>query len=190
VINIISGRRAESLSLIIAIRGVKPTAAMRRVCLKLTYLSAVIAFVTVLSGCEQQQTTADEDTKNGSNFRLSIGHPKNGDLQHSQFVDLRKPDGQAVLDEALRKLTPQQYTIHIKRNDGTFFENYHPSPTPGINTAKTTISEVAHSVATDASAANDPNATQHVKVQSPQQLEAVLAAFAEPWPTAAPTITP
>lgn len=152
---------------------------MRKLCRSFAYLSAVIGFVTVISCCEKH-ITPDQNDK--AKFRLDIGRQKIGALENSEFVDLRKPDGKDVFDAALSKLPPEQYKIHFKADNGIFTEDYHPSSTPGINTEKTTTSELAKPGHAGDSTANDPNATYRVRSNNPKEISAVLDAFPTPTP--------
>ena len=70
--------------------------------------------------------------------------------------------------------------------DIRFKADPHASETPTYHPPTCTPSGAAQSSAGDASAANDPNATQHVRVQRVGDLDAVLAAFVEPSPTPTP----
>ena len=79
------------------------------------------------------------------------------------------------------------YQINFKATANATGTPYQPPCRVGsIKTEKITRSAIADNASGDASAANDPNATQHVRVQRAQDLDAVLAAFVEPSPTPTP----
>ena len=129
---------------------------------------AVIAIAAVLV------VRAIPQTPNGlphdKNFFLEIGKP-NGD-----FVDL-KPNGQPILDAALRVLGDGNYQIRLKPDaTATPIEDYHP-PKVTLKTDKVTTSDLAKN-----EPPGDPKATKQAKSNSAKEIQDVLDAFPSPSP--------
>jgi hypothetical protein len=104
------------------------------------------------------------------------------------------PVNKGKFDEALCDLDKQDPNDPGKKRGEyhiVFKASATASPTPeykpecrgvagNIKTEKVTKSAMADGASADASAANDPNATQHVRADSAQDLKAVLDAFTQP----------
>lgn len=158
---------------------------MKTVCRTISFAPlpiVAIAAMLCFQACPRQQMAAD---KNDSKLNLKIG-----DREKNHWVDVNQP----AFDAALTNLPKDaEWKISFLCNEGATPEddynpgdpNHHPMC---IKTDKVTKSDFADSAAAGASVANDPNATQHIRVQRARDLKAVLDAFAEPSPT--PPSTP
>lgn len=113
-----------------------------------------------------------------------------GDRANNQWVDV----DQTALDAALKQLPRDaEWNISFLCKDGGKPQDHYNLFDPNhlcVETHKIEKSQTANTEAGGASAANDPNATQHVRVNSPQDLEIVLAAFAKTSVSSTPTPTP
>jgi hypothetical protein len=135
----------------------------------------VIVAGLCLSACPHKEDIADDNDKR---FFLKIGHPdRNG------YADVKSQDD---FDAALIKVKNHggDFKIRYLCKEGANAQDpYNPEHhEPCDKTAQAVGSEAADRVA-----AGDPNATQHVRADSPQDLQAVLATFVEPSPTRAPS---
>jgi len=128
---------------------------------------AVIAIVT-LPGCEQKQVS--EECLTDKKFFLKFGGPTDNDYAD---VDTAK------FNAALCALKPDQYDVRfLATASSTPIPHYvPPCGTASINTDKITTSEAAKNAPAGESAANDPNATYHVKSNNLAEIKAVLEAF-------------
>jgi hypothetical protein len=131
----------------------------------LAFILAAIVIVTAISCCEKRLA-------GNAKFELKIGGPTK-----DEFVDLRKPDGKRIFDDALRRLQPAQYKIRFKHDDGPVDEDYHPPRQGSIKTDKIIASELAKNAPGEASAVNDPNITYRIQSNDPQDIKNVLDSF-------------
>jgi len=121
---------------------------------------AVVAIVVVITFRAFAQPPA------GKKFVLNIGRSA------QDYVDVDKNK----FDNALKKLESHggQYEIAFKHDDGHVTDPYHAL---NIKIDKVTTSKVAQNAPAGESAANDPNATYHVKSNNLAEIKAVLEAF-------------
>jgi hypothetical protein len=133
------------------------------------FAPAVIAIVVVVAFVACPRHKEDAATKQWT-LSLTI-HGKPGD----DFLEVKDKDQfhRAMCD--------------VKSNNGDISDiRYQPdarqTPYPSYEPCSL-LSPTPSSSASQTSGGGDPNATQHVRVNRPQDLQAVLAAFAEPSPT-------
>lgn len=155
---------------------------MKTLCRKITLaILPIIAIAVVLwfQACSRHQLGTDNRDKK---FMLVIG-----DRNNNHWVDVN----QTALDTALKNLPKDaQWNISFLCKDNANPQDHYNPFNPQevcIQTDKVKKFEGADSAAVGASAANDPNATQHIRVNRAQDLQGVLAAFL---PTVTPTPTP
>jgi hypothetical protein len=94
-----------------------------------------------------------------------------------KYADLKNPDG-VDFDKALNTLAKNggQYCIRFLSNPGAKPEEpYKPHHLASIKTDRVKKSAAANLAATDASAANDPNAVYRVTSDSQRDIDAVMA---------------
>ena len=135
-----------------------------------------IATALCLSACPAKEASTNNDKR----FFLKIGKDKDS------FVDVTSQD---AFDTALIRLKKNGGDRKIRflcKEGGQVQDEYDPED-PNHHPVCNKTSQAAQSEAKDRVAAGDPNATQHVRANSPSDLEAVLAAFVEPSPTASAT---
>jgi hypothetical protein len=142
-------------------------------------LAALVVVAFCFSACPHKEDVANQDRDDWT-FKLMIKK-----TSHQEWAAVKKQDFDDALCD-LDKSVPNnpngkkgEYLIRFKATA-------NPSETPHENYHPTCPSGAAEKSAVGASAANDPNATQHIRVQRAQDLEAVLAAFVEPSPTPTP----
>lgn len=136
-----------------------------------------IAAVLCLSACPRNEISADKDKR----FFLKIGNPDTG-----AYVDVTSQD---AFDAALIKLKKNggNHKIRFVCKEGANEQDDYDPEDPQHHEMCNKTNQAAESEAADRVAAGDPNATQHVRANSPKDLEAVLATFVEPSPTPTPT---
>ena len=138
--------------------------------------AAVAALVVVafwFSACRHKEVVQNDDDPAAWKFNLKVHGTSNSEA----YVPVNKDE----FDKALCNLDKEDpntrkkkgfYNIEFKATaNASPIQNYHPTCPP---------SEADEKSAAGASAANDPNATQHVRVNSPGDLKAVLDAFVQP----------
>jgi hypothetical protein len=126
---------------------------------------AVIAIVTLPSCCRKQVSAV---FCGDQTFFLEFG-------TENTYVDVDT----LKFNAALCALKPEQYEVRfLATASSTPIPHYvPPCGTVSINTDKITTSEAAKNAPAGESAANDPNATYHVKSNNLADIKAVLAAF-------------
>ncbi len=154
----------------------KPTVAMKTLSGKMSFVAlAVVAVVAVVSlgaltMASGQQT---DPLKSKFKFYKKIGGPGPDD-----YAELKKT--QKDFDDnlcALKKNGGQFKIKFLARAHEKPKEDYEPTcpDHASIKTDNVTKSEVASSTATDASAANDPNAVHHLYSNNQADIDAVVA---------------
>jgi hypothetical protein len=135
-----------------------------------------IAAAFCLSACPNNKISADNDKR----FFLKIGKDKDS------YVDVTS---QGAFDAALIKLKKNggDHKIRFLCKEGANAQDDYDPEDPKHHELCNKTNQAAEFEAADRVAAGDPNATQHVRANSPKDLEAVLATFVEPSPTPAPT---
>jgi hypothetical protein len=139
-------------------------------------LAALVVVAFCFSACPHKEAV---ENQNGDDWTFKLMIKK---TSHQEWAAVKKQEFDDALCD-LDKSVPNnpngkkgEYSIKFKADPhASETPDYHPTCTP-------TASGGAENSSADASAANDPNVTQHVKVQRAQDLEAVLAAFASPTP--------
>ena len=168
-------RYSESLSLIIAARGVKPAVAMKTLSGRFRFVVlGVIVIVAV--GCSCYFPSIPD--KRISLYSVKIGPRQKSDPQYVPW----KSRGQ--FDAALKQVCPHgTYCLQVKLDPpaSTVIPHYHPSDSnctncSGLNirTVKVTKSKAAERTAAGAAVANDPNVTWRVMSSEPSDIKAVL----------------
>jgi hypothetical protein len=158
--------------------------------------TAMLAALVVVAFCFSACPGDKQGVKNGDDddakwkFNLEF----HGTSKSEAYV----PVNRAAFDAALCNLDKQDpdrkekkgfYKIEFKPTaNATATPDYKPecAAVGTIRMKKVTRSELADNASADASAANDPNATQKVRTADLQDLQAVLDAFIEPSPTPTP----
>jgi hypothetical protein len=171
------GRYSESLSLIIAERGVKPALAMKTLSVRFRFvIIGVIAMVAVVSCCyfpSISGTTA---------YATVVIRDERGGKK-AKYVEWKKKDG---FDKALAQVRAHNGKIcvcvlespnatpypHELNNDCHSEEKDCPSGR--IRTVKVTKSKVADKIAAGESVANDPNVMHRVQSPDPRDIIKVL----------------
>ncbi len=128
---------------------------------------AVIAIVAVFTF----RVFAQPQPVGPKKFNLKIGRTA------TEYVDVKSKD---AFVEALRHFGEDQYDINFLDHPGAPVEHYPPLPhsaKTGIKTDKITTSEIAKRGPAGDSAANDPNATQHLSADSATDIKSVLDTF-------------
>jgi len=148
--------------------------------------AALTAALIIVAFCFSACPPKPEDKTDANDWTFDLKIQKTPKQDYAPVVDKKK------FDEALCNLKKDNnkkgdYNIDYKPSaDATPIPNYQPdcSQFGSVSLEKNTNSALADNSFTEGSAANDPNATQHVRVDSPNDLAAVLAAFATPTPAA------
>jgi hypothetical protein len=128
---------------------------------------AVIAIVAVFTF----RVFAQPQPVGPKKFNLKIGRTA------TEYVDVKSKD---AFIEALKRFGEDQYQINFLDHPGAPVEHYPPLPhsaKTGIKTDKITTSEIAKRGPAGESAANDPNATQHLSADSATDIKSVLDTF-------------
>jgi hypothetical protein len=128
---------------------------------------AVIAIVAVFTF----RVFAQPQPVGPKKFNLKIGRTA------TEYVDVKSKD---AFIEALKRFGEDQYQINFLDHPGAPVEHYPPLPhsaKTGIKTDKITTSEIAKRGPAGDSAANDPNATQHLSADSATDIKSVLDTF-------------
>ena len=159
--------------------------------------AAILAALVIVAFCFSACPSDKHGVKNGDDddakwkFNLQF----HGTSASEKYLPVKQP----AFDKALCNLDKED--LNTGRKKGFHKIEYKAAPnaseTPiykpdctsvgSIRTEKVTTSEVADNASADASAANDPNATQKVRAANLEDLKAVLDAFVEPSPTPTPT---
>lgn len=135
-----------------------------------------IAAAICLSACPRNGVGVDNDKR----FFLKIGNP-----DKNTYVDVTSQD---AFDAALIKLKKKggDHKIRFLCKEGANAQDDYDPEDPKHHEVCNKTGQAAESEAADRVATGDPNATQHVRANSPKDLEAVLATFVEPSPTPTP----
>jgi hypothetical protein len=142
---------------------------------RISVVTLTVAVAFCFAACPFKENARDTD--DGSwKFNLHV----HGTSASEAYLPVNKDD----FDKALCNLNKEDSNTKKKKGffnidfkpsaDATPIQNYQPTCPP---------SEAGKKSAAGASAGGDPNATQHVRVDSPGDLKAVLDAFAEPSPS-------
>ena len=138
-------------------------------------LAALVVVAFWFSACPLKEDVQDQDRDDWT-FKLMIKK-----TPHQEWAAVKQPEFDDALCD-LDKSVPNNPNGKKGTYDISFKATADPSETPHEHYHPTCRSGAAEKSAAGASAANDPNATQHIRVQRAQDLEAVLAAFASPTP--------
>ena len=161
----------EILGLPIQTREVKPVDTMK--ILSRPFVFAVLAIIAIGAAVSFRAFAAgsQKQTVGPKKFNLKIGRTA------TEYVDVKSKD---AFVEALKRFGEDQYQINFLDHPGAPVEHYPPLPhsaKTGIKTNKITTSEMAKRAPAGGSAANDPNATQHLSADSATDIKSVLDTF-------------
>jgi hypothetical protein len=151
---------------------------------RISFAALTVAVAFCFAACPFNQDVGKDDDAPWK-FNLNI--------HGTSTAEIYLPVNKEKFDKALCDLD-QPDANNPGKKKGEYHINFkaaaNASPTPdykpecrvaaNIKTEKVTKSEIANSASADASAANDPNATQHVRANSVQDLQAVLDSFTQP----------
>jgi hypothetical protein len=154
--------------------------------------AALVVVAFCFSACPSDKQGVNNDDDDDAKWKFNLQF--HGTSQSEAYLLVNKP----AFDEALCNLDKQDPNTRKKK--GFYKVEFKPTATASatpdykpecatvgsIRTEKVTRSEIAGNASADASAANDPNATQRVRAANLQDLKSVLDAFIEPSPTPTP----
>jgi hypothetical protein len=166
---------SETLSLIIATRGVKPALAMKTLSKRFRFVVLVVIVIVVVVSCCNFPSIPDIRI---SSYSVDIGSKQ----RVPRYVEWKT---QEKFDAALEQVcagrhATYEFYVKLRDRDPDPTHPYKPcrsNPPGNIRTVKVTKSKVADDIAAGESAANDPNAMHRIQSSDPGDIVKVLDAL-------------